>query len=162
EGDSLAVTAVTQPAHGSASFTPTNATYTPAANYNGPDSFTYSVSDGHGGTATGTVNVNVTAVNHPPVAVADSGSTAGDTQVAFNVRGHDTDVDGDSLAVTAVTQPAHGSASFTASGATYTPAANYNGSDSFTYTISDGHGGTASAAVSVTVTAVNDPPIAAA
>ena len=161
EGNSLTVTAVTQPAHGSTSFTATNATYTPAANYNGPDSFTYSISDGNGGTATATVSVTVTAVNDPPAATADSTTTAEDTAVTVNVLTNDSDLDGDSLTVTAVTQPTHGSATFTSTNATYTPAANYNGPDSFTYSISDGHGGTASATVSVTVTAVNDPPVAA-
>ena len=162
DGDSLTVTAVTQPAHGAATYTATGVTYNPAANYNGPDSFTYSISDGHGGTATGTVSITVTAVNDPPVAVANSATTAEDTPVTIGVLANDTDVDGDTLTVTAVTQPAHGAVSFTASGVTYSPAANYNGSDSFTYSISDGHGGTASATVSMTITAVNDPPIAGA
>ena len=57
-----------------------------------------------------------------------------------------------------MTQGAHGSVTFTATGVSYTPAANYNGADSFTYTIGDGNGGTATATVSVTVTAVNDAP----
>jgi hypothetical protein len=158
DGDSLAVTAVTQPAHGSTAFTASSVTYTPAANYNGSDSFTYTISDGHGGSATGTVNVTVTAVNDPPAAGTDSTTTNEDAAVAISVLTNDSDTDGDSLTVTAVTQPAHGSTTFTASGVTYTPAANYNGADSFTYTISDGNGGNATGTVNVTVTAVNDPP----
>ncbi len=162
DGDSLAVTAVTQPAHGSATFTASGVTYTPAANYNGADSFTYTISDGNGGTATGTVSVTITAVNDPPSAGADSATTAEDTAKSISVLTNDSDSDGDTLTVTAVTQPAHGSATFTASGVTYTPAANYNGTDSFTYTVSDGNGGSATGTVNITVTSVNDAPSASA
>lgn len=98
----------------------------------------------------------------PPVAVSDSATTAEDAAATVNVLANDTDPDGDTLTVAAVGTPAHGSTSINADGTiTYTPAANYNGTDSFTYTISDGHGGTATATVSVTVTPVNDAPVAA-
>src|SRR6185369_8018773 len=162
DGDTLAITAVTQGTHGTVAFTATNVTYTPAANYNGADSFTYTISDGKGGTATATVSVTVTAVNDPPAAVADTATTPEDTAATTNVLANDSDLDGDTLAITAVTQGTHGSVTFTTANVTYTPAANYNGADSFTYTISDGKGGTATATVSVTVTAVNDPPAAVA
>ena len=66
----------------------------PPPNYNGPDSFTYTVSDGNGGTATGTVNVTVTAVNDAPVAVTDTTSTPEDTAKLVAVLANDTDVDG--------------------------------------------------------------------
>ena len=70
---------------------------------------------------------------------------------------NDTDVDGDTLTVTGSTNGAHGTVTCTTAGVcTYTPAANYNGPDCFTYTVSDGHGGTATGTVSVTVTPVND------
>lgn len=164
DGDPLVVAAVTQPAHGTAVIA-TSATqgavfYTPAANYNGTDSFTYTIADPSGATSTATVRITLNPINDPPVANADSATTPEDTAVTINVKANDSDVDGDSLSVTGVTQPAHGAAAYTASGVTYTPAANYNGPDSFSYTISDGHGRLASAAVSVTVTPVNDPPIA--
>ncbi|OOC11734.1 hypothetical protein BM451_20070, partial [Dickeya dadantii] len=76
-------------------------TYTPNANFNGSDTISYTVSDGHGGTATATVAVTITPVNDAPVAANDSATTAEDTPVTVNVLSNDSDVDGDSLTVTA-------------------------------------------------------------
>ncbi|WP_404713045.1 Ig-like domain-containing protein [Sphingomonas sp. MMS24-J13] len=145
-------------------------TFTPAANYNGTPSFTYTVSDGHGGTSTATVNLTVNPVNDAPVATSDAFTTNEDTPTTFDVRTNDTDVDGDALTVTQIdgtaidaTHPvavAGGVISLGADGKlTFTPAANYNGTPSFTYTVSDGHGGTATGTVNLNVTAVNDAPV---
>ena len=153
------VTGKTNGAHGTVSCTgPGVCTYTPAADYNGPDSFTYTVSDGNGGTATGTVNVTVTPVNDAPVAVADSATTAEDTAKAIDVLANDSDVDGPALTASLVTGAAHGTVSCVAATCTYTPAANYNGPDSFTYKASDGSLQSTSVTVSITVTPVNDAP----
>ena len=137
-------------------------TYTPAANYNGADSFTYTVSDGHGGTATGTVNVTVTPVNDAPVAVGDGLTTPQGVAGSKAVLSNDSDVDGDGLTVTTLNPVAgHGTVSCSAAGVcTYTPAAGYSGPDSFSYAISDGHGGTASATVQVSVTPAAASPTA--
>ena len=82
DGDTLSVTGVGTPAHGSAVINPDKTiTYTPAANYHGPDSFTYTIGDGRAGIATATVDVTVTAVNDGPVAVNDAAATAEDTAV---------------------------------------------------------------------------------
>src|SRR5207249_4461331 len=97
-----------------------------------------------------------------PVAANDAATTAEDTAVTIAVLANDTDVDSDTLTVTGVGTPQHGSATSHPDGKiTYTPAADYNGTDSFTYTISDGHGGSATAIVSLTITAVDDAPVAA-
>jgi cysteine-rich repeat protein len=162
DGDTLAVTSVTQPAHGTAAITGLHqVSYTPAPNYNGADSFRYTIDDGHGGQATAQVAVTVNPVNDPPVAVNDTATLDEDTAATVDVAANDSDVDGDALTVTAVTQPAHGTAAVVdAHHVGYTPAANYNGTDSFRYTIIDGHGGQATAQVAVAINPVNDPPVA--
>ncbi len=136
-------------------------TYTPAANYNGPDTITYTVSDGQGGESTATVAVGVTPVNDGPVAVDDTATTAEDTPVTIDVLSNDTDVEGDALSVATDAGKAptalHGTVTVNADGTlTYTPAANYNGPDTITYTVSDGHGGESTATVAMTVNEVND------
>ncbi|MBC7965167.1 MAG: tandem-95 repeat protein, partial [Fuerstia sp.] len=153
---------VTQGSHGSVvSNVDGTVTYTPAANFNGADAFTYTISDGNGGTATATVALTVTAVNDAPVAVDDSATTNEDTAKIILVLANDSDVDGNALTVASVTQGSHGGVVSNGDGTvTYTPAANFNGADSFTYTISDVNGGTATATVAITVTAVNDAPVA--
>jgi hypothetical protein len=165
DGDPLTVTAVTQGANGSAVIQGDGTvTYTPNLDFHGTDTFTYTLSDGQGGTGTATVTVTVTAVNDPPVAVDNSATTNEDTALNFDVVSNDTDVDGDALVVSAVTQGAKGSVvinqspSLNGKYVIYTPNANANGSDSFTYTVSDGHGGTATATVTMTITPVNDIP----
>ncbi len=164
DGDTLSVTAAGDPAHGSTTVNGDNTiTYTPDANFNGTDTFTYTISDGHGGTDTATVTVTVNAVDDAPVAVDDNVSTNEDTPVVIDVPANDTDVDGtvDLTTVTITEQPTHGTLSTDAATGkvTYTPAAEYHGTDSFHYTIKD-NGGTVSNAATVTVTinSVNDTP----
>jgi hypothetical protein len=168
-GETLTVTAVTQGSNGSVSFTPTGVSYTPNANFFGTDSFTYTISDGNGGSDTATVHVTVTNVNDTPDAVDDAATVTEDSSNnAINVLANDTDADNltppfnTGLTVIAVTQGTHGSVTFTASGVSYTPAPNYYGSDSFTYTISDNGtsdaGHTDTATVNVTINNVNDNP----
>lgn len=97
--------------------------------------------------------------NHNPVANADSASTAYLTQVGLDPRGNDTDSDGDALTITAVGSATHGTTAFTGTSVSYTPTVGYYGSDSFTYTISDGRGGTASATVTVSVATPSAPTV---
>src|SRR6185295_2796468 len=118
----------------------------------GGDSFLFLVSDGRGGADSGTVEIAVTPVNRPPNAGDDTLTTDQGVAATVNVLANDTDPDGDTLTVTGTTNGAHGSVSCTAAGqCTYSPGAGYSGPDSFTYTIADGHGGTDTATVSITV-----------
>jgi len=159
DGDALAFSVISPPAHGTLNGVAPNLTYTPAEDYNGPDGFAFEVDDGRGGTATAAVSIEVTPVNDPPVARDDSALTAEDTSVNIDVLANDSDVDGDTLMVIGVTQGAHGTVIANLDGTVnYTPNANFNGADSFSYTISDGQGGEVTAAVAVTVTPVNDDP----
>ncbi|MDR6265897.1 Ig-like domain-containing protein [Roseobacter sp. N2S] len=136
-------------------------TYTPAADFNGSDSFTYTVSDGNGGTDTQTVTITVDAVNDAPVAQAGTASGDEDTVISGSVAATDVDLDGLTFALE--TDGTNGTVLMNANGSyTYTPAADFNGSDSFTYTVSDGNGGTDTQTVTITVDAVNDAPVAQA
>ena len=92
------------------------------------------------------------AEDRAPTAAADAANTGRELPVDVDVLANDGDPDGDPLAVESVTQPQHGTASIQPSGKVrYTPASGYEGSDSFTYTVSDGRSGTASAGVAITV-----------
>src|SRR5207247_1012362 len=137
---------------------------TPAANYNGPDSFTYAANDGTTNSAAVTVSFTVRAVNDAPLANADSYATDEDTPLtvaAPGVLANDTDVEGSTLSAVLVSGPSHGTLTLNSDGSfTYTPDSNYNGSDSFTYVANDGTANSAPVAVSLTVSAVNDAPVA--
>src|SRR5207244_12601266 len=104
------------------------------------------------------------AATDAPRAVADTKAATEDTALSFpasDLAANDTDVDGDPLTVTAVSGGTKGTVALTAGTVTYTPTANANGTDSFSYTVSDGKGGTATGTVNVTIAAVNDSPVAA-
>jgi VCBS repeat-containing protein len=166
DGDSLSAVLGSGPAHGSLTLNPNGSfAYTPAANYNGPDSFTYHASDGTLTSNLATVTITVTAVNDAPTAAADAYSTAEDTALTVatpGVLGNDTDPDGDPLSAWVGAGPSHGTLTLDADGSfVYTPDANYNGPDSFTYRASDGSLESNLATVTITVTAVNDTPTAA-
>ena len=260
DGDALTITALGSAAHGTVVLSSGGQVfYTPEANYNGSDSFTYTISDGNGGTSTATVNLTIMAVNDgpqivsasfntaenaangsvvgqvsasdvdgdtltysitggnddgvfaidaatgqitiadnsnldfetttaydlkvtasdgtasaettvsigvsdisetiAPVANDDQGDVTEDKSITLNLLKNDTDGDGGKATITSLGAPEHGTVEQNGKGTvTYTPDANYNGSDSFTYTISDGNGGTSTATVTLNVQAVNDAP----
>jgi VCBS repeat-containing protein len=164
DSTTLSVVSLTAPLHGSAVVNVDGSvTYTPAANYFGSDTFTYHTSDGSlDSLNAATVTVSVTPVNDAPVPVDDSATTSEDTPLVLNLVGNDTDVDSTALSVVSVTAPLHGSAVVNADGSvTYTPAANYFGTDSFTYHTSDGSLESLNAGtVAVSVIPANDAPVA--
>ena len=134
--DPLTYTIVTQPANGTAILTGNTVDYTPDANYNGPDSFTFTANDGTTDSNVATVSIDVTAVNDAPVASDQSVSTYENVMVQVTLEA--TDVDGDLLTYALVTQPINGTAVLTGDSVDYTPDANYNGIDIFTFTANDG------------------------
>ncbi len=140
DGNPLTASVVTGPAHGSLVFDSNNGsfTYTPSADYNGADSFTYKVNDGTADSPVYTINISVTPVNDAPVGADSTVTTLEDTSVNGSVVM--TDVDGNPLTASVVTGPAHGSLVFDSNNGsfTYTPSADYNGADSFTYKVNDG------------------------
>ncbi|MEV4345600.1 Ig-like domain-containing protein [Actinoplanes sp. NPDC049596] len=147
------------PAHGTATVVDGKIRYTPAAGWIGTDTFTYVIKDAAGSTATGTVTVTVG--NAAPVATGDAAAVLTGHHVDVDVLANDTDVNpGQKLTVTAAGTPAHGAATIVDGRIRYTPAAGYTGKDTFTYTISDGQGGTAQATVTITVS--DGSPVAVA
>ena len=159
DGGPRSIEAVTQGAHGAVAITGggSGLTYRADSDYCGPDAFTYTLDGG----STGTVSLTVDCVDDPPMAVGDSATiTEDDPATAIDVLANDTDIDAGPRSIGSVTQPGHGAVVITGggSGLTYRPAANFCGSDSFTYRLAPG-GSTAT--VSVTVTCVDDPPMAA-
>lgn len=163
DGDPLEVESFTQPEHGTVTYDGQGVfTYESDDNYSGLDAFRYTVSDGNGAMTVATVQITVEAVNDAPTAASDSFTVIEDTPTeTASVFANDGDVDGDPLAVESFTQPTYGTLSYRGGGVfLYTPSANYHGSDSFEYTVSDGNEKRATALVSMTVTSVNDSPVA--
>ncbi len=164
DGDMLTFMLDTGPSNGTLVFNNDGTfEYTPDPDFNGVDNFTYMVSDGFGGTDTGMVAITVTPVNDAAVATNDTETTDEDTSVVISVLDNDSDVDMDMLTIVGFQAMSveGGTIADNMDGTlTYTPAADFNGTDTFTYTISDGNGATATATVTVTVDPVNDAPIA--
>ncbi len=158
----LTITGVGTPSNGTAQIVAGQIVYTPNAGFSGTDSFTYTITDSNGETATATATVTVNeAPNKAPKAVNDTASTAC-SAITINVLNNDSDPDGDALSIVSVGNASLGDAMISADGMSiiYQPSntcgkgGQYTGLDSFSYTISDGNGGTASANVSVDVKGV--------
>lgn len=160
DGDPLSYSVVSGPAKGSLNGTPPNLTYVPNPNSNGTDSFVFQVTDNKSTPSQATVTLNVAAVNDPPVASGRSATTAEDTALPITLTAND--IENSSLTYSIVTQPANGTLGGTPPAVTYTPRANFHGSDSFTFRARDGSDNSAPATVNITVTPVNDPPVASA
>lgn len=161
DGDSLVISTVQYSGAGIVVNNGNSLTYTPAIGFTGNESIVYTVSDGAGGTDSATVNITVNEVNQNPIANDDNASLLEDAgPVTVNVLANDSDGNGDSLTITSVNYNGDGTVSHDGASISYTPLLNFNGSETFTYTISDGKGGSDSATVTVDVTPVNDAPVA--
>ncbi len=158
DGDALAVSIGNPPAHGTIVIDPGGAfVYTPDADYHGVDSFTYTVSDGQGGTATASVSIAVASIPDAPVANPDAINTDefGTTVTAADLLANDTDGDNDSLTAIIVTHPENGILFDNGDGTfTYIPDDGYSGPDSFTYMASDGSQVSPTTVVTITVASV--------
>jgi VCBS repeat-containing protein len=163
DGDSLTAVKVTNPAHGAVTLDANGSfTYTPTAYYSGPDSFTYTVNDGTADSNTATVSIAVTTVDDAPVAADTSATTTAGVAVQIQLNATDLETCEQTFAI--VSEPSHGSlgplaaAPCTAGSpngdrvtVTYTPAAGYSGTDSFTFRSNDGALASNTATVSITV-----------
>ena len=168
DGDPLTAALVAGPANGTLSMNPDGSfNYTPNADFSGSDSFTYSVSDGEVTSDPITVTITVNPANDGPAGAADEYAVDEDAVLTIDAAGgvlaNDTDADGDPLNAAVVTGPANGTLTMNADGSfTYTPSANFSGSDSFTYTASDGSATSDPITVTITVNPLSDAPLAAA
>lgn len=158
DNDPLTFAIATQPSNGTISLSGSSVEYTPAANFNGSDSFTFTANDGTVSSAAATVSITVNAVNDAPVADDKSATVQEDASVAVTLTG--SDVDGDAITFALASQPTNGTATLSGSTVTYTPNANYTGQDTFTYTANDGTADSQPATVTITVSPVNDAPVA--
>lgn len=131
--------------------------YTPALNLNGAITFTYQANDGRANSNTAAVTLIITPVNDAPAAGDDAASTLKNKPVVVRVLDNDTDPEDEPLSVAAVGTPGDGVATTNGVTVTYTPALDFTGTDVFTYTAADGHGGLATARVIVSVIA-DQPP----
>ncbi|HVL89683.1 MAG TPA: Ig-like domain-containing protein [Actinomycetota bacterium] len=161
ELEDLSYSVVNGPTYGSLSGEGAELLYTPNADWNGTDSFTFVANDGELNSVEATVTIVVSPVNDAPVADDNiSVETAEDNSVEIVLTGFDIDTDVENLAYSIVEGPAHGTIECSGTNCTYTPDADYNGPDSFTFKINDGELDSNVATVSINVTPVNDAPIA--
>ena len=142
---------------GTVSCTATDCTYTSLPTFSGTDTFTYTISDPAGATDTATVTITVIAPNLAPVANDDAATTLSNQAVTTDVLANDSDPEAAPLSITSHTQGVNGIVTCVAPNCTYTPNANFVGSDFYTYTISDG---SLSDTATVSVTVNNRNPVA--
>jgi len=160
DGDAISIKSITEPENGKVEIVDNKIEYTPNENFNGDDSFSYTVTDDKGNESVAKVAVKVNAVNDAPTANSDSAETNEDTKVVIDVLNNDSDVDGNSLTIKSVSTPSHGKVEIVDNKIEYTPNENYNGDDSFEYTIADSDGLESTTKVDVKIQEVNDAPIA--
>src|SRR5204862_8192168 len=159
-GNTYSVT--TNPAHGTLTLDTTGLyTYKPDSNFNGLDTFSYRICDADGDCDTALVVITVTPVDDFPVAVNDANTTPEDTPLSGSVSGNDLPSGDGGNTYSVTTNPAHGTLTLDTTGLyTYKPDSNFNGLDTFSYRICDADGDCDTALVVITVTPVDDFPVA--
>ena len=162
DGNPLTYDLVSGPTQGTLTGTAPNLTYQPASNYpagnfNGTDSFTFTVRDASLTSAVATVSITVTPINDAPQATAQSANVSANVASPITLTG--TDPEGYALAYAVVTNPTHGTLTGSAPNLTYQPTTNYHGADSFTFKVTDSEG-VVSSTSTVSIMVINDPPLA--
>src|SRR5205814_1086418 len=167
DGDPLSTILVTGPSHGTLTMNGDGSfSYMPALNFNGVDTFTYKATDGQAQSGIATATITVTPVNDAPVAANDDSYTTPRSEERrvgkAGVLANDSDVDGDPLSTILATCASHNTLTLNSDRSfTYMPALNFNGVDTFTYKATDGQAQSGIATATITVTPVNDAPVAA-
>ena len=160
DGDDLTYSITTDVTNGTTALSGSTVTYTPNANYNGTDSFTWSVTDGSL-SASGTVDITVNAVNDAPT-TDDIATTIDENRTASRSTGitlQGSDIDGDDLTYSIVSAPSNGTASISGATLTYEANQDYNGTETITYKANDGTADSNTSTITITITPVNDTPV---
>ena len=160
DGDPLTYSVLRSPIHGKLSGTAPSLTYTPDPNFSWLDSFTFRVNDGKTDSVPATILISVASANDPPTAKDDKVKTNEDVPATIDVLANDLEVDNELLTVSEINQGKNGSVTINKDGTlTYTPKANFYGTDTFTYTVMDRAGEKDTATVTIEVAGANDPPV---
>ncbi|MDX1352102.1 MAG: retention module-containing protein, partial [Thiomicrorhabdus sp.] len=156
--DGATLTSATQGSNGTTQIVGNQIVYTPNTDFEGVDTFQYTITDEDGETSTATVTVTVNDEG-APVAVDDGATTDEEQSVTIDVTQNDSMIDGATL--TSATQGSNGTTQIVGDQIVYTPNTDFEGVDTFQYTITDEDGETSTATVTVNVNPLNDPPIIA-
>ncbi|MDA9841772.1 Ig-like domain-containing protein, partial [Candidatus Marinimicrobia bacterium] len=158
ENDNLSFSIIAQPSNGSVSLSGNTATFSPSTNFNGSDLFSFITTDGIGFSNEATISLTINPINDAPVANDVTGSTNENRSIQLSITLDATDVDGDDLTYSIVSDVSNGTTSISGSTLTYTPDTNWNGTDTFTYKANDGLLNSNTATGTITVSEVNDAP----
>ncbi len=161
DNDTIGYRVSKQPKHGKLKGKAPKLTYIPDPDYNGKDSFSFIANDGSDDSNETAIELNINPVNDAPVAKDDKVSLDEDHNITIDVLANDSDVDeADKLTITSITTPQNAKATILNNKIIYQPNPNYNGKDSFSYTIQDKAGAKATASVDIDIAPVNDAPVA--
>ena len=158
--DNLTYSIVSDVSNGTTSISGSTLTYTPNQDWNGTDTFTYKVNDGSLDSNTSNGTITIAAINDAPVANDVTISTNETRFISVDITLDATDVDGDNLTYTIISDASNATTSLSGNIVTYVPTTDWNGEDSFTYKVNDGTVDSNVSTVTLTVNAVNDAPVA--